>query len=127
MAGRIWMSLARLVCLAHLLCRGLFNDTAVLTQPALYDAVFSKHDIRCAVAYTPIELQLYDEFARITRAHALTGDTNSTDDAEDHTNSTVGVQDEDDDADWAPPGGVRRVVWNAQFGDHHWIVAVFVM
>ena len=109
------MLVLRLVCLAHRLCRGLFLDTAVCTQPQLYDAVFSKQDINCAVAYTPIELQLYDEFARLSKAHQLIDDTERTD----------GVDDADDDADWVPPGGVRRVVWNAQFGDHHWIVAVF--
>ena len=95
--------------------RGLLADGAVRRQPALYDSVFSSdtRDIPCAVAYTPIELQLYNQFARRTTALEITGT--------DQTDGTEG--EDDDDADWVPPGNVRRVVWNAQFGDHHWIVA----
>jgi hypothetical protein len=77
--------------------------------------VFCRVDkaILSAVAYTPIEIRLYAEFAGLVD----TADTDADfdDDMPLH----------DDDDEWTPDGGVRRVVWNAQFADHHWLVAQF--
>ena len=53
-----------------------------------------------AVAYTPIELRLYDTFARAARAHELTVDIDTTQD---------GLDMEVMDPDWVPPGGEEGV------------------